>query len=158
MKGRPPHILLEIDRLHDRDKVTRLMSAIREGHVDAERTLFPLIYDELHEVAKILMETQKPGHTLQATALVNEAYLRLVGVCKDGWNDRKHFLRVAAKAMRSVLIDYARKQLAGKRSSGWRRFPLEEAAVFTRESSLDILMLNWMIRWRRWWSSGSSED
>lgn len=108
-------------------EITRLLNAWAEGHQSAAEELFPLIERELHQIAAEHMRLQNPGHILQTTALVNEAYVRLVGSKVKGWKDRRHFFAVASMAMRHILIDYARKELRGKRGSGRARLPLDEA-------------------------------
>ncbi|MFM9995378.1 MAG: sigma-70 family RNA polymerase sigma factor [Phycisphaerales bacterium] len=124
------------------EDVTRLLDAMASGdHAAAER-LFPLIYDGLHALAVRAMQSQRAGHTLQATALVHEAYLKLVQPASPAWESRAHFLRVAARAMRSVLIDHARARRTDKRGGGWKRSPLDDGAVFTDSPSGDVLALD----------------
>ena len=125
-----------------REDVTRILHDMKTGAEDAPRVLLSLLYDELRLLAGHLMRGQPADHTLQATALVNEAYLKLMKRDDRTWENRSHFLRVAAKAMRCVLIDHARARLAGKRGGGWRVAPLEEAAVFTDRPSRDLLSLD----------------
>src|SRR5262245_18057094 len=109
-------------------EVTRILSAIAQGDPRAAAQLLPLVYDELRRLAAAQMAREKPGQTLDATALVHEAYLRLVGPA-DGnrWRDRGHFFAAAAEAMRRVLVDQARRKRAEKRGGGGRRFELSEA-------------------------------
>jgi RNA polymerase sigma factor (TIGR02999 family) len=95
--------------------ITRILSDLRRGDPGAEAALFDLVQDELQRVARALMHRQPAGHTLQPTALVNEAYLRLLGGGDADFADRDHFLRTAARAMRSILVDHARRRLADKR-------------------------------------------
>src|ERR671929_1513801 len=96
--------------------VTRILSAIEQGDPHAAEQLLPLVYDELRQLAAARMAQEKPGQTLQATALVHEAYLRLVDVERaQHWNSRGHFFAAAAEAMRRILIDRAREKLAEKR-------------------------------------------
>ena len=99
------------------DEVTRLLQEWRDGSSTAGDRLMPLVYDELHRIAEARMRREEPGHTLQATALVNEAYLRLVGAGVD-WVDRAHFFAVAARTMRRVLTDHARARQGAKRGGG----------------------------------------
>jgi RNA polymerase sigma factor (TIGR02999 family) len=98
--------------------VTRLLQAWSEGDAAALDELLPVVYRELHRQAQRYMRGQSPGHTLQATALVNEAYLRLAGTDPVDWKSRAHFFGVAAKAMRSMLVDHARARRASKRGGG----------------------------------------
>ena len=110
-----------------RDRVTAIVSALEDGAdratVPAEE-LFPLVYHELRRLAGFYMTREHPGHTLQPTALVHEAYLRLVDQTRTGFTGRTHFLAVGAQVMRRLLIDHARKRGAAKRGLGWRRVTL----------------------------------
>jgi RNA polymerase sigma factor (TIGR02999 family) len=101
-----------------------------------------LVYDELRQLAHKYMAGQRAGHTLQTTALVNEAYLRLAGQDDPGFANRAHFLAVAATAMRQVLVDYARTALRQKRGAGARPVTLDEAAILSPEPTQEILDLN----------------
>jgi RNA polymerase sigma factor (TIGR02999 family) len=96
-------------------EVTLLLTELREGNQEAANRLMPLIYSELRRMAGSYMQRERTGHTLQATALVNEVYLRLVGGETAPWQNRAHFFGIAAHAMREVLLDYARRHIAGKR-------------------------------------------
>src|SRR5258708_7887093 len=98
--------------------VTQLLRQFRAGDEDASAKLIAAAYDELHRVAGRCMQMERAGHTLQATALVNEAFLRLTGGLAVEWQDRAHFYGVAARLMRQILVDYARKRRAGKRAGG----------------------------------------
>src|SRR5437764_12825893 len=97
--------------------VTLLLKELREGNGEAANRLMPVIYSELRRMAGSYMQRERAGHTLQATALVNEVYMRLAGGESAPWQNRAHFFGVAAHAMREVLLDYARRHLAGKRGS-----------------------------------------
>jgi RNA polymerase sigma factor (TIGR02999 family) len=106
--------------------VTRILSAIEQGEPQAAEKLLPLVYDELRKLAAQRLAQEKPGQTLQATALVHEAYVRLVDTEKaQPWNSRGHFFAAAAEAMRRVLVDQARRKQADKRGGRGRRVPLE---------------------------------
>jgi RNA polymerase sigma factor (TIGR02999 family) len=106
--------------------VTTILSAIEHGDPHAAEQLLPLVYDELRQLAAARLAQEKPGHTLQATALVHEAYLRLVDVAKaQQWNSRGHFFAAAAEAMRRILVDQARRKQSDKRGGGRRRVPLD---------------------------------
>jgi len=108
-------------------EVTRLLSALRNGNPEAEAKLIPLIYDDLHRLAAHYMRRERTDHTLQPTALVNEAYVRLVSRGGMVWQDRVHFFRVAARVMREILVDYARARQTGKRGGDAERVSLERA-------------------------------
>lgn len=101
-----------------RERITWLLNAAAAGDAEAVRALMGLVYDELRAIAQVRMNDERPGHTLQATALVNEAYLRLLGKQGIEWSGRGHFFRAAAEAMRKILIDHARSRGALKRGGG----------------------------------------
>jgi RNA polymerase sigma factor (TIGR02999 family) len=127
-----------IDDLGD---VTRILNAIERGDAKATDELLPLVYEELRLLAAQKLSHEPPGQTLQATALVHEAYLRLVGEQNQNWAGRAHFFRAAAEAMRRILIDHARRKKSEKRGGHRRRVELEEAIVPDSEScSPDDLM------------------
>lgn len=96
-------------------QITELLHRVKDGDTSAEQELAPLIYEELRRMARNCMRREKPGHTLQTTGLVHEAYLRLIGRHQEDWQDRIHFFSVAANVMRHVLTDYARSRKAAKR-------------------------------------------
>jgi len=112
--------------------VTRILSAIERGDPGAAEQLLPLVYDELRKLAASKLAREKPGQTLQATALVHEAYLRLIDSERRGssppWDSRGHFFAAAAEAMRRLLVDQARRKRSAKRRGGSRRVPLDEVA------------------------------
>src|SRR5262245_12171339 len=114
---------------HSVHEVTRLLLEWREGDQTAIDRLMPLVYDELHRMAGWHMRGERRGHTLQTTALVNEAYLRLADYKQMQWQDRAHFFAVAAQAMRRVLIDFARARQNLKRGGGALRVSLDEGLV-----------------------------
>jgi RNA polymerase sigma factor (TIGR02999 family) len=105
---------------------TRLLSAVEQGDPKAAEELLPLVYEELRRLAALKMADQPAGHTLQPTALVHEAYLRLVGADQRSWQNSRHFFAAAAEAMRHILIDSARKKRRLKRGGDWQRVDLEE--------------------------------
>jgi RNA polymerase sigma factor (TIGR02999 family) len=115
--------------------VTRILSQIEQGDPTAAEQLLPLVYDELRKLAAAKLAHEKPGQTLQATALVHEAYLRLVARERrgssppDGWNGRGHFFAAAAEAMRRILVDQARRRKAAKRGGQAQREDLHESAI-----------------------------
>lgn len=107
--------------------VTQILAAIDQGDLRATDRLLPLVYDELRRLAATNLAHEKPGQTLDATALVHEAYLRLVGPADaNRWRDRGHFFAAAAEAMRRILVDHARRKAAEKRGGGGQRFELSE--------------------------------
>ncbi len=125
------------------NEVTRVLSAIEQGDPRAAEELLPLVYEELRGLAARRLAREKPGHTLQATALVNEAYLRLVG--GDGgrnWDGRAHFFAAAAEAMRRILIDDARRKQCAKHGGGLRRRDLDEVEILAGAADPDVLALD----------------
>src|SRR5579864_4927996 len=110
-------------------EITQLLARVRTGDEQANAQLAPLIYDELRRLAAYYIRSERPDHTLQATALVHEAYIKLVGQDID-WQSRAHFFAVAAQVMRRVLVDYARAAKADKRAGKLHRIPLESALVY----------------------------
>lgn len=122
-------------------EITRLLDECRAGSREAEERLAPLIYREMHRIAARLMSREKPGRTLQATALVNEAYLRLFRSSQLEWQNRVHFYAVAARLMRKLLIDAARARGAQKRGGGVK-IPLEDADAAALPPEVDVLALN----------------
>ena len=110
---------------NDNGQVTQLLKAMHAGDAQAAESLLPLVYAELHRLAKGYMRRERPDHTLQATALINEAYLKLVGEDID-WNSRAHFIGLAANVMRRVLVDYARAHNAEQRGGGLQRVEMQD--------------------------------
>src|SRR5690348_11460014 len=105
--------------MSDVSDATRLLDAICQGESRASEELLPLVYQELRRLARAQMARERPEHTLQATALVHEAYLRLIeGAAAKGWDNRRHFFAAAAEAMRRILIEHARRKNAAKRGGG----------------------------------------
>jgi RNA polymerase sigma factor (TIGR02999 family) len=123
--------------------VTRILSAIEQGDPHAASQLLPLVYDELRRLAAQKLASEKPGQTLQATALVHEAYLRLVGGGQpQEWNSRGHFFAAAAEAMRRILVEGARSKERAKRGGGWQRVDFEELDVTTSVSPDQLVALD----------------
>ncbi len=122
--------------------VTLLLIELTKGNKEAASKLIPLVYGELHRLAKRHMLRERSDHTLQATALVNEAYLKLVEQRSVRWQSRAHFFAIAAQTMRRILIDHARFHLRGKRGQGQEMVALDEALVFSPERSLEFLRLD----------------
>jgi RNA polymerase sigma factor (TIGR02999 family) len=121
--------------------VTELLTSWRAGDAAALEALIPVVYDELHRLAHHYLRGERRGHTLQSTALVNEAYLRLVSQGPGQIGDRAHFIGVAAHLMRQILVDYARAQHAAKRDGG-RRIALEEALHPLQVEDVDVIDLD----------------
>jgi RNA polymerase sigma factor (TIGR02999 family) len=125
------------------NEVTRILSALEQGDPHAAEQLLPLVYAELRTLAAQRLAQEKPGQTLQATALVHEAYLRLVDVENaPHWNSRGHFFLAAAEAMRRILVDQARRRNAAKRGGQAVRAELEESLIAAPEPDEDILAVN----------------
>src|SRR5437667_9595347 len=123
-------------------RVTDLLVQWGQGDDAALTELTPLVYEELHRIAHRHMGGQRPDHTLQTTALVNEAYLRLADQTNPNWQSRAHFFAVAARAMRQVLVNYAKSSRAQKRGGGALRVELDEAALVSPEESKEIVDLH----------------
>jgi RNA polymerase sigma-70 factor (ECF subfamily) len=123
-------------------EVTQLLADWSRGDDAAFAKLTPLIYEELRRLAHHHMGGQRPDHTLQTTALVNEAYLRLADQTNPSWQNRAHFFAVAARAMRQILVTYARSQRSQKRGGGARKVELDEAAIVSPEESKEIVDLH----------------
>jgi RNA polymerase sigma factor (TIGR02999 family) len=123
-------------------EVTRLLAAWNGGDAAALEALTQLVYQELRRLAHHYMQRQRPGHTLQTTALVNEAYLRLAGQEQPDFANRSHFLAVAAKAMRHILVDHAKASLRQKRGGGAQAISLDDVALVSPEPMQDIVELN----------------
>ncbi len=122
--------------------ITQLLLDLRRGNPDAEAKLVPLVFRELHRLAAHYMKQERPGHTLQPTALVNEAWMRLVAWREANWQDRAHFFGVAARLMRQILVEYARAQNAGKRGASVQKLPLDGALEFSPERSNELIALD----------------
>jgi RNA polymerase sigma factor (TIGR02999 family) len=124
-------------------EVTRILSGKdRLSREEALEQLLPVVYDELRALAGARLRHERPDHSLQATALVHEAYIRLVGWDQQSWIDRAHFYRAAAEAMRRILIDHARGRARGKRGGGRVRVDLEDANLATWDDPDDVLALD----------------
>jgi RNA polymerase sigma factor (TIGR02999 family) len=122
--------------------VTELLRAWRDGDDGALDRLMPLVEAELRRLARAYMGREKPGHTLQTTALVNEAFLRLIDARGLQWQDRAHFVGISARLMRRVLVDHARSRGYRKRGGGAQHVPLDDALVVSPEPSLDLVALD----------------
>jgi RNA polymerase sigma factor (TIGR02999 family) len=120
--------------------VTRILTAIERGDPQAAEQLLPLVYDELRQLAAHQLAQEKPGQTLQATALVHEAYLRLVG--DQPYANRRHFFAAAAEAMRRILVENARRKRRAKRGGQWQRIDLEADALAAPERDEHLLAMD----------------
>lgn len=124
-------------------EVTQLLAAVGRGEDDAMDQLLPLIYDELRGAARRQLRRCRPGQTLNTTALVHEAYVKLVGKTRGAWQDRRHFVAVAAMAMRQILVDYARRRTALRRGGENKQVLLDEAQLGTVEPrAIEVLALD----------------
>ena len=122
--------------------VTVLLDQINKGDSSAPEELLPLVYDELRKVAGGYLKNERPDHTLQATALVHEAYLRLVDWQNTSWQNRAHFFAVAAQIMRNILVDHARKKKAEIHGGNLQKLALDEAISFSQEKEVDLVDLD----------------
>src|SRR5437773_6517147 len=125
--------------------ITSLLVDWSKGDQAAYEQLAPLVYDELHRIARRQMSKERPGHTLQPSALVNEAFLRLIDYDRVNWENRRHFFRLAAKMMREVLINYALSRKSAKRGGAAQRVTLDEALAREKTGAMgleDLLALN----------------
>lgn len=125
-----------------REGLTRLLSEVSSGSEEAAASLFSIVYEDLRRIAAGALRHERSDHTLQPTALVHEAYLRLAEEPEGRWENRAHFLAVAARAMRRILVDHARGRNARKRGSGVARFSLEEVEAAAADEELDLVVLD----------------
>jgi RNA polymerase sigma-70 factor, ECF subfamily len=123
------------------DNLTGLLLEWREGDKAALDRLTPLVYDELRRIAHRYVQREREGHTLQTTALVNEAYLRLAAQQKVDWQNRAHFFAVTAQVMRHILIDHARRRGYVKHGGEARQIPIEDAAVMSMQRAAELIAL-----------------
>ena len=123
--------------------VSALLRAWSDGDQDALRALTPIVHEELHRLARRYMSRERSGHSLQATALVNEAYMRLADYTRMQWQDRAHFFAVSAQVMRRILVDHARRNNV-KRGRGVQNVPLEDVAVIapSEDAETDLVALD----------------
>lgn len=124
------------------EDITQLLLQWREGDESALERLMPLVYEELRRLARQCMRRERAGHTLQTTALVNEAYMRLVNSSRVEWHDRAHFFAIAAQLMRRVLVDEVRKRNYRKRGGEFTRIELNDAVMATDQREFDLLALD----------------
>jgi len=121
-------------------EVTRLLQDWNDGHREALDKLLPLVYDELRRLAHSYLSHERPDHTLQTTALVHEAYLKLIDQRSVNWQNHGHFFAISAQAMRRILLDSARRRTSAKRGSGGTKISLDEAATVSREAANESLL------------------
>ena len=122
--------------------VTQLLRAWRQGDAAALDQLVPVVYQKLRRLARHHMAGQRPGHTLQATALVNEAYMRLIDCEQVNWKDRAHFFAISARMMRRVLVEFARARQYQKRGAGARKTSLDEGVIASPQRGQDLVALD----------------
>ena len=123
-------------------EITQWLLGWSDGDPSALEKLTPLVYRELHRLAQAYMRGERPGHTLQTTALVNEAYVRLIDAERMGWQNRAHFYGVAAKLMRHILVDFARSRDQVKRGGGVEPLPLDEAWTIAADRTAELVNLD----------------
>jgi RNA polymerase sigma factor (TIGR02999 family) len=126
-------------------EITDILLTIQSGEVDSHKAFdraFEIVYDELHQIASYLMQSERPEHTLQPTALVHEAYLRLVDQSRIEWNNRAHFLAIAARAMRQILINYAKRRGRVKSGGKWQRVTLSDRLGLGQNPCFNVLELD----------------
>jgi len=121
--------------------IAKVLAAIAAGQRDAAEQLMPLVYDELHQVAERLLRHESSGHTLQPTALVNEAYLRLIGQTNVDWQGKTHFFAIGAKIMRRILVDHARRKKSQKRGGRYHRIALSDDLCVSKSNDEDVLAI-----------------
>jgi RNA polymerase sigma-70 factor (ECF subfamily) len=122
--------------------VTQLLVAVRQGDPQAQGKLYSAVYGELHRIAARYMRSERPDHTLQATALIHEAYVDLIDQHGKDWQNRAHFFAVAANVMRRILIDHARAHRTAKRGGREQKLSLDEAPLFTSEHTDELLEID----------------
>ena len=123
-------------------EITQLLLAWSEGDQAALEKLTPLVYSELHRMARGYMVKERPGHTLQTTALINEAFMRLIDWKNVSWQNRAHFFSVAAQMMRRVLVDFARSRNYAKRGGGAQQISLDEEAIYHEDHGEEFIALD----------------
>jgi RNA polymerase sigma-70 factor, ECF subfamily len=119
-------------------EITQLLQGWRDGDRKALDALVPIVYKELHRIAHFQLRQERPDHTLQSAALVNEAYVRMVGLRPPHWESRSHFFAIAAQQMRQILVDYARRHRAGKRGGGEETLSLEDTTMLVSGKNKDV--------------------
>ncbi|HMT06998.1 MAG TPA: sigma-70 family RNA polymerase sigma factor [Pyrinomonadaceae bacterium] len=133
--------------MHDSPNITSLLIEWKDGNQSALAELVPLVYDELHRQAARYLRKEDPGHTLQATALINEAYLRLIDQTQVDWQGRNHFFAVASTTMRRILVDHARSRRREKRGGGAVHVPIEDVLnVIPDKAGVDLIAVDDALR------------
>lgn len=127
-------------------EVTRLLGALKSGDKSAEAELLELVYPELRRIARHYLRSERTGHTLQPTALVNEAYLQLTRHLDKDWQGRSHFFAIAARVMRRILVDYARAKKAAKRDGARQQVELSDSLVVTTDRLEEIIYVDDALR------------
>lgn len=123
-------------------RISKLLADWSQGNEEAREALIPMVYDELRRIARRHLFHERPDHTLQSAALVNEAYLRLVRQDAPQWQDRAHFLAVAAQLMRHILVDHARARMTAKRGGGAPRLSLDAELIPVQKQEIDLVALD----------------
>jgi RNA polymerase sigma-70 factor (ECF subfamily) len=123
-------------------EITQLLAEWSDGNQTALNKLYPLVYDELHRMANHYMKRERQDHTLQTTALIHEAYVRLVDQKNVHWANRAHFFAISAQIMRRILIDHARRHAYGKHGGGAQKVSLDETAIVASNPASDMLLLD----------------
>ncbi len=124
------------------EDITAILKKVENGDDSAVNRLMPLVYDELRALAESYLKRERPDHTLQATALVHEAYVRLINQREVDWKNRTHFFAVAAQAIRRILVDHARYHQRSKRGGNRQRVELDEGAIISEAEKLDFVALD----------------
>ena len=132
----------QLTRPTHQHQITQLLAEWSDGNQAALDELYPLVYNELHRLARRYMSRERKGHTLQATALINEAYVRLVDQKNVHWANRSHFFAISAQIMRRILIDHARRHAYAKRGGGAQQVSLDDVAMVARDLSSDLVQLD----------------
>jgi RNA polymerase sigma factor (TIGR02999 family) len=127
---------------HAPHEITELLVEWSGGNQEALDKLYPLVYDELHRLARRFMNREREGHTLQTTALINEAYIRLVDQTHVRWQNRTHFFAISAQIMRRILVDHARRNLYAKRGGGAQRISFDETALIAVDRASEFVLLD----------------
>lgn len=123
-------------------QITGLLRDASRGKAEATDALFPLVYSELHRIATAHLTKERPNHTLQPTALVHDAYLKIIRGAEVEWQDRVHFYSIASRVMRRILVDYARARAARKRGGPQHQVTLEEGIAVTQQKTVDVIALD----------------
>src|SRR5437870_10087783 len=142
MTGRDKHQKDEEMKSFPSKNITELVLACGKGNKEAIDQLIPLIYEELHRLAARYMRRENPGHTLQTTALVNEAYCKLIDQKNVQWQNRAHFFGIAAQAMRRILVDHARSRIRLKRGGAAKKISLDESALIPQPEMKELISLD----------------